>query len=155
MRIEIATFAEIEQEFLERIARMVWCNAATVDRHGRPRSRILHPIWDRSTGWIASFPDSFKTRHLEANPHMSIAYIADISQPVYIDCVASWENNYLTRLNVWHLFASTPEPLGYDPSFIFGAPDDPRFGLLKLTPWRIQLDDIPPGDLRIWRTAGR
>ncbi|MGD9712589.1 MAG: pyridoxamine 5'-phosphate oxidase family protein [Thermomicrobiales bacterium] len=153
MRIDIADFEEIESDFLERIGRMVWCNAATVDRRGRPRSRILHPIWDRSTGWVASYPDSFKTRHLKANPHVSLAYIADISKPVYVECVATWERDSLAKVNAWNLFASTPEPLGYDPTFIFGSPDDPRFGLLRLKPWRIQLDDIPPGTKRIWTAS--
>jgi hypothetical protein len=149
--IEIGSFAEIEAEFLERVARMVWCNVATVDRQGRPRSRVLHPIWDGSIGWIGTFPDSFKARHLTHNPYVSLAYVSDITKPVYADCVASWEGDLLVKLNVWNLFASTPEPLGYDPTFIFGAHDDPRFGLLKLVPWRIQLDDIPPGTRRVWR----
>ena len=44
------------------------------------------------------------------------------------------------------------EPILLD---VFGSPDDQRFGLLKLIPWRIQLDDIPPGDLRIWMPHSR
>lgn len=151
MRIDVDDFASIKTEFHERITRMVWCNAATVDARGRPRSRVLHPIWDGQTGWVGTFPDSFKTKHIAANPHLSLAYVADISKPVYIDCIAAWENDPLRKVNAWNLFAGTPEPLGYDPTFVFGAPDDPRFGLLRLTPWRIQLDDIPPGDHRIWK----
>lgn len=153
MRIDIDDFAKIEPDFLERVTRMVWCNAATIDRVARPRSRLLHPIWDGATAWVATFPDSFKTLHLANNPHVSLAYIADISKPVYAECIARWEDDALTKLNVWNLFASAPEPLGYDPSFIFGAPDDPRFGVLRLTPWRIQLDDIPPGTRRVWRAS--
>jgi hypothetical protein len=149
--IEIGSFTEIEEEFQERVARMVWCNVATVDRQGRPRSRVLHPIWDGPIGWIGTFPTSFKARHITNNPCVSLAYVSDITKPVYADCVASWEDDLLVKLNVWNLFASTPEPLGYDPTFVFGAHDDPRFGLLKLVPWRIQLDDIPPGTRRVWR----
>ena len=44
--MEVTNFAEIEAEFIERVHTMVWCSAATVDRQGRPRSRILHPIWE-------------------------------------------------------------------------------------------------------------
>ncbi len=150
MRVDVNTFAEIEGMFLERVNRMVWCNAATIDRKGRPRSRVLHPIWDGSTGWVGTFPDSFKAKHLAVNPHMSLAYVSDITKPVYVDCVATWETDSLRTLNAWNLFASTPEPLGYDPTLLFGGPDDPRWGVLKLTPWRIQLDDIPPGTQRIW-----
>jgi Pyridoxamine 5'-phosphate oxidase len=150
MRIDVETFEEFEADFLERVNRMVWCNVATVDRQGRPRSRVLHPIWNGSTGWVGTFPDSFKVTHLEKNPYVSLAYVSDISKPVYADCVATWEDDLLVKLTVWNLFAAAPEPLGYDPSFIFGSHDDPRFGVLRMMPWRIQLDDIPPGTRRIW-----
>jgi general stress protein 26 len=155
MRFDVDRFEEIADEFHERVSRMVWCNVATVDRLGRPRSRVLHPIWEGATGWIGTFPDSFKARHLTVNPHVSLAYVMDITKPMYIECTASWEDDLLVKLRVWNLFAATPEPLGYDPTFIFGAHDDPRFGVLKLTPWRIQLDDIPPGDRRVWMPGTR
>ena len=37
--------AHVAPAFIEMAHRIVWCSAATVDTHGRPRSRILHPIW--------------------------------------------------------------------------------------------------------------
>ena len=37
--MKIATFAEIADEFLERVNKAVWCNVATIDTKGRPRSR--------------------------------------------------------------------------------------------------------------------
>lgn len=47
--------AEIEGDFLRITADVVWCTVATVDRRGRPRTRILHPIWEvvdgRPVGW--------------------------------------------------------------------------------------------------------
>lgn len=155
MRVDVAEFREIEEDFLERVNRMVWCSVATIDRQSPPRSRVLHPIWEGSTGWVGSFPDSLKTKHLANNPYVSLGYVSDISKPVYADCVAGWEQDLLVTLRVWNLFAATPEPLGYDPTFIFGAHDDPRFGVLKLTPWRIQLDDIPPGTRRVWFPSTR
>ena len=39
------TLVEIAPAFVEMAHRIVWGSAATVDREGRPRSRILHPIW--------------------------------------------------------------------------------------------------------------
>lgn len=50
--MEVASFGEIEVAFLERIQWMVWCNVATVDTLGRPRSRILHPLWESNASWI-------------------------------------------------------------------------------------------------------
>ena len=39
-------FSELEPEFIRRVARIVWCTVATIDRKGNPRTRILHPIWE-------------------------------------------------------------------------------------------------------------
>jgi hypothetical protein len=44
--VQVATFADIETEFIRRVHRVVWCNVATLDSQNRPRSRILHPIWE-------------------------------------------------------------------------------------------------------------
>ena len=39
------TLVEVAPAFVEMAHRIVWSTAATVDNEGRPRSRILHPIW--------------------------------------------------------------------------------------------------------------
>ena len=72
--MDVASFGEIEKEFMERISRIVWCTVTTIDRKGRPRARILHPVWEGSTGWIATGRDSFKAKHLAQNPHVSLSY---------------------------------------------------------------------------------
>jgi hypothetical protein len=38
-------------------------------------SRVLHPIWEGSTGWILTHRGSHKSKHLAANPHTSLAYV--------------------------------------------------------------------------------
>lgn len=148
-RIRVASFAEIEQEFMERVGRIVWCNVATVDGQNRVRSRILHPIWEGTTGWIGTRRGSPKARHLVHNPHVSLAYIADIARPVYADCTAEWADDEQSKHRVWDLFKATPEPLGYDPGLIFGSMDNPDYGVLKLTPWRIEVATFPV-ESRIW-----
>lgn len=154
--MRVGTFAELETEFIERVHTMVWCNAATVDSKQRPRSRILHPIWEGSTGWIGTNPHSFKSKHLANNPHMSLAYIADISKPVYVECVAEWVNDLQTKQHVWNLFKDAPPPLGYEPADTFGRVDSEHFGVLKLTPWRIDLVTFPAPSYeegtRVWRS---
>jgi hypothetical protein len=45
------------------------------------------------------------------------------------------------------LFAGTPPPLGYDLGL---SADNPDYGLLKLTPWRIELGDWF-GEPKIWQ----
>ncbi|HEU0115654.1 MAG TPA: hypothetical protein VFQ80_13300, partial [Thermomicrobiales bacterium] len=75
---------DLAAEFHDRAARMVCCNMATVDERDRPRSRIVHPIWEDSLGWIgtwrtavnsANFARSLKVRQLAHNLYVSLAYI--------------------------------------------------------------------------------
>lgn len=141
--MEVTDFSEIEDEFIRRVHTMVWCNVATVDRLQRPRSRILHPIWEGGTGWIATHRNSYKNTHVAHNPYVSLAYITDINKPVYADCTAEWVEDRDQKVRVWDLFKNTPPPLGYDPAIDFVSPDHEKFGLLKLTPWRIALVTFP------------
>ena len=157
---EVATFAELEDEFMARVKRVVWCTVATVDRKGRPRTRILHPVWEGSTGWIATGRHSHKEKHLAQTPFVSLSYWDQQHQQVYVDCHTEWEDSVDEKHRIWELYKSTPPPLGYDPAIIWQAGlDDPGYGLLKLTPWRIELFAL--GDLfvgqepKIWHDPPR
>lgn len=153
--MQVNHFSEIEQEFIQRVHTVVWCNAATVDSQGRPRSRILHPIWEGATGWILTQRDSYKSKHLAANPHVSLAYIADITKPVYIDGTAQWVEDRGQKQHIWDLFKAALPPLGYDPEPFFTSVDHEQCGLLQITPWRIAVVTFPAPSQeegqRIWR----
>ncbi len=152
-RIEaVETFADIDGEFIARAHKIVWCNVATVDRRGRPRSRIMHPIWEGATGWIGTRRTSPKAGDLAHNPHVSLAYVADVAKPVYADCLAEWVDDLAEKARIWERFRTAPPPLGYDPAPIFGSHDRPDFGLLKLIPWRIEVTNFPAGS-RVWRRS--
>ena len=140
--MEVATFAELEEPFMERVRRIAWCGVTTVDRAGRPRTRILHPIWEGSTGWIATGRQSHKAKHLAQNDHVSLCYWDPQHEQVYADCRAEWVDDLETRRRIWELYKSTPPPLGYDPAIIWPAPDHESFGLLRLTPWRVELSGL-------------
>jgi hypothetical protein len=152
--MRVTHFSEIEADFIQRVYTMVWCNVATIDHQQRPRSRILHPIWEGSTGWICTHRDSYKSKHLADNPYVSLAYITNFMQPVYADCKTAWITDLAEKRRVWDLFKSTPEPLGFDPAQDFIRPEHDNFGLLKLTPWRIDLVSFPAPSFeegtRVW-----
>jgi general stress protein 26 len=153
--MQVTHFSEIEAEFIQRVHTMIWCNAATVDHRQRPRSRVLHPIWEGATGWICTHRNSYKGKHLAHNPYISLAYITDIHKPVYVDCIAQWVDDSAQKRRIWELFKNTPPPLGFDPTPDFVSADHENFGLLKLTPWRIALVTFPAesheAGQRIWR----
>ncbi|MEX2246369.1 MAG: pyridoxamine 5'-phosphate oxidase family protein [Dehalococcoidia bacterium] len=154
--MDVAAFAEIEPDFNARVSRIVWCSVATVDRKGRPRQRLLHPIWEGTLGWIATGRHSHKEKHLVHNPHVSLSYWDQQHQQVYVDATAEWVDDPAEKRRIWELYKSTAPPYGYDPQIIWqGGVDDPTYGLLKLTPWRIELYGLnnvmtqePP---RVWR----
>ena len=151
MPTEVSSFEEIREEFVARVSRIVWCNMATVDTAGRPRSRVVHPVWDGPIGWMTSRPSSHKAKHLAANPYVSIAYV-DVAHAVFVDCKAEWEEDIAEKTRVWEWIKSVPGPYGFDPAILFkGGPDDPASGFIKLTPWRVELANFPTGPNLVWR----
>lgn len=153
--MKIEHFSEIADTFIERVHTIVWCNVATVDRIERPRSRVLHPIWEVvdgvPVGWVATGRETLKTKHLAHRPYMSLAYVADPLEPIYADCHAEWDDEPATKQRLWEWFGSEPAPLGYDLTPFFGAIDNPRYGVIKLTPWRIELANLMKGEFLVWK----
>jgi len=136
----VKSFDEIAQTFAERARAIVWCTVTTVDTKGRPFSRILHPIWEGRTGWIATGRQTLKTKHLAANPWVALSYWPPAHDTIMVQCRAEWRDDAPTKQRIWNLLKSTPEPVGYDPALFWrGGVGDPTFGVLQLTPRRIEL----------------
>jgi general stress protein 26 len=134
----VGSFGEIAEEFRERVDRIVWATLTTIDTKQRPFSRILHPMWERDVGWIITGRQSPKAKHLAANPMVAVSYWDASHDTVMAQCRAEWCDDMATKQRVWDLFKSTPPPLGYDPAmFLPGGPTDPGYGLLRLTPVRV------------------
>lgn len=150
------TWEELEGDFKRITGRVVWCTVTTVDAQGRPRARILHPVWDGHTGWIATGRQSFKAKHLERNPYVSLSYWDQEHEQVYAECKATWADSQETKDAVWEMVKNAPPPVGYDPALFWKqGPSDPNFGALHLEPWRIEvfgLRDMMEGKpSRVWR----
>jgi hypothetical protein len=141
----MATLIETAPAFVEMAHRIVWCAVATVDRKQRPRSRILHPIWEWDgrtlTGWIATGPTPTKRSNLETSPYASLNYWCPEQDTCVAECKVTWAFDDATRTRVWDLFVNGPAPVGYDPRMIPGwtKPTDPSFAVLKLEPWRLRV----------------
>jgi hypothetical protein len=137
--------AQVAPAFIEMAHRIVWCSAATVDTEGRPRSRVLHPIWEWDgeslTGWVATSPLSPKRADLDRTPFLSCNYWTPDHDTCVAECAATWHLDDDTRAAVWRRFAEGPAPVGYDPAIIPGwdSPTSPQFGALRLDPWRVRV----------------
>jgi general stress protein 26 len=130
-------------EAIEIAHSTVWCAMTTVDAKGRPRSRIVHPVWvmddDQPTGWLTTRPTHLKSRHLATNPHVSLAYIAANTDFAYFDCTASWVEDPAGKQACWQAFLDAPEPARYDPATIWpDGPSSETFAVLRFTPYRVQ-----------------
>jgi hypothetical protein len=144
----------VAPEFMAMAHRIVWCVAATVDTQGRPRSRVLHPIWEwdgtELAGWVATSPLSPKAADLRGTPAVSLTYWAPSQDTCTADCRAVWEISDEQRRAGWERFAQGPSPVGYLPSIVPGwtSPDAPAFGILRLVPDRLR---VMPGTLMLKR----
>jgi hypothetical protein len=133
--------------FVEMAHRIVWCSVATVDRAGRPRSRVLHPYWDWDgeslVGWVGTSPTPTKRAHLAHSPYVSCGYWAPSHDTCVAECRAELVFDEETRTTVWNRFKSLPPPLGYDPAGIgvpgWDSPTSPGFAVLRLRPWRLRV----------------
>ncbi len=147
---------DIAPAFVDMAHEIVWCSVATVDTAGRPRTRVLHPIWEwdgrELVGWIGTGPTPTKRAHLNVTPNVSLSYWAPSQDTCQAECRADWvfEDNERTR--IWELFKNAPAPVGYDPAMIpsWEGPTSPSFAALKLTPWRLR---VFPGSVLLTGTG--
>ena len=136
---------QIAPAFAEMAHAIVWASVATVDADSRPRSRVLHPIWEWDGtdlfGWVATVPSPIKQQHLAAHPYMSVNYWAPSHDTCSADCLVEWYTDDDTRTAVWDKFVAAPEPLGYNPTIIPGwdSPTAPAFAVLRLAPYRLRV----------------
>jgi len=149
--------SDLADELRDRIESTVWCTLATTDTAGRPRTRIVHPVWEIGdhgvVGWLGSRP-TLKLRHLRATPAASLTYWDPRHRQATIDADATVHTDAPTCRRVWELFGAFDEPYGFDPQPIW--PDGPvsdGFVAVRFDPRRIELFGAPP---RVWvRDASR
>ena len=98
-------FNETANAFVQMAHEIVWCTVATIDKKGRPRSRVLHPIWelkgDDLVGWIATGPTPVKKAHLGVSAYVSCNYWTKNQDTCAAECHASWVEDPEGKQNIW------------------------------------------------------
>jgi general stress protein 26 len=123
---------------------IVWCTLGTVDSSGRPRSRIVHPVWEELaggglTGWLTTRSATPKVRHIAATPYVSCSYWWEKQDVAVAECHAQAVTDPGERERVWAMVAAMPAPAGFDPAAIWpGGPCDPGFALVRMRPWLLR-----------------
>ncbi|MEU6726481.1 pyridoxamine 5'-phosphate oxidase family protein [Nonomuraea wenchangensis] len=156
MADKVTSFDEIEKQFAAYVGDIVYATMTTVDAKGRPRARVLIPIWEvvdgRPLGWLATYRTPVKTAHLARNPHTTFSYWSPRQNAVSLDTVAEWVSDPAVVRRVWTLYREgSPPGAGYELGNFWSSPEDPRLHVLRLTPWRVQV--IRGADLhsKIWQ----
>lgn len=149
-------FSEIQDAFEAYIGDIVYATMTTVDKQGRPRARVLIPVWEvvdgEPLGWLATYKTPVKAGHLAGNPHTTFSYWTPRQNAVSVDTVAEWVEDIEVKRRVWDLYRKTsPRGAGYDLGNFWTSPGDPKLHVLRLEPWRVQV--IRGTDLRsqIWK----
>lgn len=161
----MTSLADIAPAFVATAHRIVWATVATVDTQGRPRSRILHPIWewdgDELVGWIGTGATPVKQAHLDSTPFASVTYWDPRHDVATAECHAVLLHDDETCIRVWEMLENGPEPVGYDPAIVpvWTEPTAPTFSALRLDPWRLRVFPgtmllEPTGEVLDWRRTG-
>ncbi|WP_232665351.1 pyridoxamine 5'-phosphate oxidase family protein [Pseudonocardia sp. TRM90224] len=123
---------------------IVWCTLVTIDTAGRPRSRVVHPVWEVTGdgelfGWLTTRSGTPKLRHIAATPHVSCSYWRENHDTAVAECHTDVVDDEIERKRVWELLAGTPAPAGFDPATIWpGGPQDPGLTLVRMRPWLLR-----------------
>ncbi len=162
----MSALAESASAFVDIAHRVVWASVSTVDPDGRPRSRVLHPIWEWDgeslVGWIGTGQTPVKTAALAGTPFVSVNYWDSAQDVATAECSATWCTDIETCQKVWDMYVNAAPPLGYDPSVIpvWESAESEAFSVLRLDPYRLRafpgtmlLEGV--GVVHNWRSAER
>jgi hypothetical protein len=162
----VSSLADTAPAFVEVAHRIVWATLATVDRRGRPRSRLVHPMWEwdgeRLVGWVGSAVTPMKLAHLERTPWVSVNYWDPEHDVATAECRAEMLLDDASCTELWEKFKAMPPPVGYDAADIpmwRDGPTSPLFGALRLDPWRLRVFPAvfgrsggAEGEILTWKT---
>lgn len=126
-----------------------WAYLATC-RGTQPTVRPVHPLWDDGVVWIATSTDSPKMRHVGANAQVELFWhLTDALRHLTVTGTAECVTDSGEKQRLWDLFDY--DLAAYWPE----GPDSPTYGLMKVTPTRVECWSLPemgsgtPG--RVWR----
>jgi uncharacterized pyridoxamine 5'-phosphate oxidase family protein len=150
------TNAASEEAFLDEMMKIVrevqWSFLATADGN-QPRVRVVHPVWDGFTCYVATGPDSPKARQIRANAKTEMFYWSKAFQHLTITGPGRFSSDEAERKRAYDLFSTAPE--GYDPKMFWPNGPDASFALLRIDPDRIEITGMMEAmqgtKPRVWR----
>jgi general stress protein 26 len=131
--------AEKWNRFREAAAKLTWAYLATNEKQ-QPHVRVVHPAFEGEKVWIATGRKSPKARQIEANPRVELFYsVGEQFTHLTVTGSARFIDDLDEKKRVWNGKVFDYE-LG---QFWPAGPQAPDFGLILMTPSRIELTSLP------------
>ncbi|ONI79700.1 hypothetical protein ALI144C_23345 [Actinosynnema sp. ALI-1.44] len=128
------TLDAVTEDLAEIVTRIIWSTVSTTDRLGRPRTRVMHPVWEITAesvvGFVGTRRTPVKVAHIARSPWVTCAYWSPDHDAAFVDCHVTWVGS-----EAWDRLAA-----GYDPTTLWpDGPSSPDFAAWQLRPYRIQI----------------
>jgi general stress protein 26 len=134
-------------------AKATWAYLATTDGN-QPKVRVVHPAFEGERVWIATGRASAKARHVDKNPKVELFYQIG-AEMVHLTVTGSarFVEDLAEKKRIWN-----GKVFDYDLSQFWPAgPEAADFGLMLITPTRVELTSLPEmmtgKKPEVWRSA--
>ncbi len=133
-------------------AKATWAYLATADGT-QPRVRVVHPAIEGERVWLATGRSSAKARHVANNPRVELFYqIGADMVHLTVTGKAKFVEDLAEKKRIWD-----GKVFDYDlAQFWPGGPESKDFGLMLITPERVELTSLAEMTAgkkpEIWRT---
>lgn len=137
--------ADLEARIQEILSQPQLSGLATINEDGKPWVRYVMVVGDGSmTLRCASFVEARKVTQIAANPEVHLT--AGVTNPMDMKPYVQVQGRaaFTTEKEVRHAFWS---PMLAP---IFDGPDDPKYGVLEVTPYRIELWSPGSFEPEVW-----
>ena len=120
-------------------AKATWAYLATADGT-QPRVKVVHPAFERERVWVATGRASAKARHIAKNANVELFYqISPEMVHLTVTGKATFVEDPAEKKRIWDA-----KVFDYDLSqFWPEGPQSKDFGLMLITPTRVELTSLP------------
>ncbi|HYL59605.1 MAG TPA: pyridoxamine 5'-phosphate oxidase family protein [Candidatus Acidoferrales bacterium] len=132
-----------ESAFWEKVhktaSKATWAYLATANG-AQPKVRVVHPAFEGERLWIATGRNSAKARHIEKNPNVELFYqVGPEMIHVTVTGTAKFVEDAAEKKRIWN-----GKVFDYNlAEFWPDGPGSKEFGLMLVTPSRVELTSLP------------
>jgi general stress protein 26 len=136
---------ELKEKILAKFTGPTLSSLATITEDGKPWMRYVISQMDENLNlWVAAFINSRKVAQIHKNPEVHLTAgvnsIETAESYVHIQGRTEILTDEETKNKVWYEHLQD----------IFSGPNDQNYSVLKITPYRIELQEEAPVSPKVW-----